>query len=601
MKKFGKITGINIFALSLIVLAVAFIVGVLAKNSLFVNFIRDAENKTFDYRQEIISKKRSSFLAKENISIVTIDDVSFEYLWDKYGEWPIPRGVYADLIDYIEQSHPKSIVFDLFFIKSLKSSSAEDTKLINTVKKYDNVYLAMNFDNIPAEAREPQVLPEKLAVNVEKSAKSNVSLKNMTFTNCRTILSGLLNNANVGMANVNRSTDGIIRTVSPFAYYNGEYYPYLSLLAADRYVNKAKTTTYQINDKSELVLGDRKIPLSKDGEVILNWYGASGQVYEMIPMYKLLLNMKEGKQEFDLNDKTIYIGTTATSLHDTKSVPVAKLYPGVEIHATFLNNVIENSFIHKSPLFVDVVIVVALVLVTLFIVFASNSAIFATLSTLMLLLAYAFGTYYSMYLNNVWLPLVIPFSAVTTVFALAYIIKYIIKSRDFEYQYKLATVDGLTDLYNHRYFQDTLKQQLETARRYGSNLSLIIIDIDFFKKFNDTYGHQAGDAVLRQVAQVLKKNVRTSDVVCRYGGEEMSIILPNTSNKEARINAERICKAVGETKFKLNATDESNVTISLGVSTYPENGEDPKDLIESADKGLYRAKENGRNQVGADE
>ena len=134
MKKFGKITGINIFALSLIVLAVAFIVGVLAKNSQFVNFIRDAENKTFDYRQEIISKKRSSFLAKENISIVTIDDVSFEYLWDKYGEWPIPRGVYADLIDYIEQSHPKSIVFDLFFIKSLKSSSAEDTKLINTVK-----------------------------------------------------------------------------------------------------------------------------------------------------------------------------------------------------------------------------------------------------------------------------------------------------------------------------------------------------------------------------------------------------------------------------------------------------------------------------------
>ena len=262
MKKLGKITGINILASALIILAGAFIIGVLAKNSLFVNFIRDAENKTFDYRQEIVSKKRSTFLGKENISIVAIDDVSFEYLWDKYGEWPIPRGVYADLIDYIEHFQPKSIVFDLFFIKSLKSSSIEDLKLINTVKKYDNVYLAMNFDNIPTEARAPQDLPKELSVKVEKSAKSKVSLKNMTFTNCRTILSGLLDNANVGMANVNRSTDGIIRTVSPFAYYKGEYYPYLSLLAADRYLNDKPTTVYQINDKSELVLADRKIPLT---------------------------------------------------------------------------------------------------------------------------------------------------------------------------------------------------------------------------------------------------------------------------------------------------------------------------------------------------
>lgn len=601
MKKLGRITVLNIFASAMIVLAAALIIGVLAKNSLFINFIRDAENKTFDYRQEIVSKKRSTFLAKENISIVTIDDVSFEYLWDKYGEWPIPRGVYADLINYIEKSEPKSIVFDLFFIKSLKSSIAEDAKLINTVKKYDNIYMAMNFDNIPAEARTPQNLPEKLQVKVNKSEKSNISLKNMTFTNCRTILSGLLNNTNVGMANVNRSTDGIIRTVSPFAYYNGEYYPYLSLLAADKYLNKQKTTVYEINDKSELVLGDRKIPLTKDGEAILNWYGASGQVFEMIPMYKLLLNIADNKQEFDLKGKTIYIGTTATSLHDTKSVPVAKLYPGVEIHATFLNNVIENSFIKKSPIALDIAIVSALILVTLFIVFASASAIFATLSTLMLLLGYAFATYYSMYLSNLWLPVVVPFASVATVFALAYVVKYIIKSRDFEHQYKLATVDGLTDLYNHRYFQDTLKQQIETSRRYSSNVSLIIIDIDFFKKFNDTYGHQAGDAVLKQVAQVLKKNVRTSDVVCRYGGEEMSIILPNTNYKEARINAERICKAVAETKFKLNATDESNVTISLGVSTFPEHGEIPKDLIETADRGLYRAKENGRNQVGADE
>ena len=183
-------------------------------------------------------------------------------------------------------------------------------------------------------------------------------------------------------------------------------------------------------------------------------------------------------------------------------------------------------------------------------------------------------------------------------FALSFLAKYLMKARDFEYQYKLATIDGLTELYNHRYFQDTLRKQIDIARRYNQAFSLIIVDIDFFKKFNDTYGHQAGDAVLRQVAQTLKKNSRTTDYVCRYGGEEMSIILPNTGAEEALNNANRICKAVAEKPFHLTPVDTANVTISLGVATFPDNAQTPQDLIEWADKGLYYAKEHGRNQVG---
>jgi diguanylate cyclase (GGDEF)-like protein len=123
------------------------------------------------------------------------------------------------------------------------------------------------------------------------------------------------------------------------------------------------------------------------------------------------------------------------------------------------------------------------------------------------------------------------------------------------------------------------------------------VDIDYFKKFNDTYGHQAGDAVLRQVAQTLKKNSRTTDIVCRYGGEEMSIILPNTTAEEAMYSASRIHKAIEERNFQLNATETGKVTISVGVATFPNNAETAQDLIEFADKGLYYAKEHGRNQV----
>ena len=142
-----------------------------------------------------------------------------------------------------------------------------------------------------------------------------------------------------------------------------------------------------------------------------------------------------------------------------------------------------------------------------------------------------------------------------------------------------------------------MQNQIEISKRYNQPFSLIIVDIDFFKKFNDTYGHQAGDAVLRQVAQTLKKNSRTTDYVCRYGGEEMSIILPNTTAEEAIFSAKRMNKAVEEKDFQLNATETGKVTISVGVATFPDNAETGQDLIEHADKGLYYAKEHGRNQV----
>ena len=180
----------------------------------------------------------------------------------------------------------------------------------------------------------------------------------------------------------------------------------------------------------------------------------------------------------------------------------------------------------------------------------------------------------------------------------AYVVKYILKSRDFENQYRLATIDGLTELYNHRYFQEQMLQQITNSKRYNTEFSMIIIDIDFFKKFNDVYGHQSGDAVLKQVAAKLKKNVRSCDIVCRYGGEEMTIILPNTNYEDAHTTAQKICDLIAEKPFKLVNNQESNVTISLGVSTYPQDGSTPSEIIENADKRLYVAKENGRNQVG---
>ena len=566
-------------------------------NNVISSFFEVAENRSFDYRQSLrVLHKQPT--PNNDIIVLAIDDASLEMLWDKYGEWPIPRNVYADIINHIEADKPQAIIFDLMFIKSMRANVAADKYFVDTMNKYDNIYTAMNFDDQPTDLRLPAKLPQRLALNLKNDSKVNIKNR-YSFTNCRSILSELINgNVHIGMTNVIRNNDGIIRKIAPIMEYNGAYYPYLSFGAASNYLAGKEVTDFSIDKNSNLNIEYTSIPLNKDGETILNWYGTSG-THTILPMYRLIKQMgNKNLSKFNFKDKIIIVGTTAMSLHDTKSVPVQDgVYPGVEVHATFFNNMLDNNFIKKTTPITDFAIVLSVVALIGLIVMTSSSTIFAVLSTALFGIGYLLVTYYVMDIFNLWIPIVLPTVAIIIAFALSYLAKYLIKSRDFEYQYKLATIDGLTELYNHRYFQETLRNQLEISKRYEQPLSLIIVDIDYFKKFNDTYGHQAGDAVLKQVAQILKKNSRATDFVCRYGGEEMSIILPNTNSEEALFNATRLNKAIAEVDFHINNTTNAKVTISVGVATYPSAGETPEEIIESADKGLYYAKEHGRNQV----
>ncbi|RKY83959.1 hypothetical protein DRQ09_09300 [candidate division KSB1 bacterium] len=160
-----------------------------------------------------------------------------------------------------------------------------------------------------------------------------------------------------------------------------------------------------------------------------------------------------------------------------------------------------------------------------------------------------------------------------------------------------AITDGLTELYNHRFFFDLLEKEFSKSQRHKLPLSCIMMDIDFFKVFNDTYGHKQGDIVLKEVARILSESVRDGDIVARYGGEEFSVILPKTEKESARIVAERIRRKIEETAFP-GGLEKGQVTISLGTSTMLNDEYDtPGELVEAADKALYKAKENGRNRV----
>lgn len=162
----------------------------------------------------------------------------------------------------------------------------------------------------------------------------------------------------------------------------------------------------------------------------------------------------------------------------------------------------------------------------------------------------------------------------------------------------LSITDGLTEVYNHRHFQDRLGEEVERLNRMKDAwLSLLMIDIDDFKRFNDTYGHQCGDMVLKHIAFLIKNAVRSIDIVARYGGEEFAVILPGATRGQARIVAERVCQVIRNTPFDLGGSRKAHVTVSIGVGTIPSGFKDKSQLVRMADSALYAAKARWKDRV----
>ncbi|MGB8700688.1 MAG: diguanylate cyclase [Thermosynechococcaceae cyanobacterium] len=162
---------------------------------------------------------------------------------------------------------------------------------------------------------------------------------------------------------------------------------------------------------------------------------------------------------------------------------------------------------------------------------------------------------------------------------------------------EMATIDGLTGVFNRREFNRRLKVELERSRREGHSVSLLMVDIDHFKKLNDTYGHQSGDDALRYVSKLLKREVRPGDQPARYGGEEFAVILPYADSNDVFIVAERIRILLAAQDIPIQDNQRVRVTASLGGATFPSDAQSEETLMAAADEALYRAKHGGRNRV----
>ncbi|MGH7611266.1 MAG: diguanylate cyclase [Candidatus Dormibacteria bacterium] len=160
-----------------------------------------------------------------------------------------------------------------------------------------------------------------------------------------------------------------------------------------------------------------------------------------------------------------------------------------------------------------------------------------------------------------------------------------------------ATTDAMTGLYNYRFLVGYLDQQVNVAERASANLSVLMLDLDHFKAVNDTYGHPAGDRVLRQFATLMLDTIRRSDLAARYGGEEFVVVMANTGRDDAELVAEKIRAAVGETEVRLEDGHAVRVTVSVGGVTFPEGSRGERNLLDLADRALYSAKRGGRDRV----
>jgi diguanylate cyclase (GGDEF)-like protein len=169
-------------------------------------------------------------------------------------------------------------------------------------------------------------------------------------------------------------------------------------------------------------------------------------------------------------------------------------------------------------------------------------------------------------------------------------------ARAFERTQTLSITDGLTGAYNYRFLVDITRKEIDRASRFGEVFSLIMIDVDSLKDYNDVHGHLRGSGVIKKVATITSSRLRSIDMLCKYGGDEFVVLLPRTPKAGAALAAERIRKAIEETRFPGEART-GKITASMGIASFPEDGRTMEDLISNADKVLYRAKRNGRNMV----
>jgi adenylate cyclase len=457
----------------------------------------------------------------------------------EFKQFPWPRKRYIELLNILDTAQPNVVAFNIIF----SSYNPDDVALAKAMQKHGKV-----------------VMPEAWDTQGESWFPVSKLKEAAIFT---------------GHIFGPQDGDGIIRKVQPLKNNT----PSLGIAAIQAYGTFAKIP-----------------PLPNlDQPLWINW---PSQV-EQVPYYSFV-DVVQGKVSADVfKNKIVLVGVTVPGI-DILVTPLNYNPPtgGVYLQAAFISNVFQHNFLHIFPVGGLIILLLLAGPGWCLAIIPWNSREKLGLFIAVCLLWQLFSLL--MLKINYCLPLAAPTTLLGITTGIVIWQDNLQLKAENQALYRLANYDGLTQIPNRRQFDEYLQQEWKRMAREKSQLSLILCDVDFFKLYNDTYGHQAGDSCLQKVAQAMSQTIkRPSDLVARYGGEEFAVILPNTNLEGAMIVAEEIRSQVKILAVPHTASGVSEyVTVSLGVTSMIPVADIPAALlVKSADEALYRAKQKGRNRL----
>jgi diguanylate cyclase (GGDEF)-like protein len=503
------------------------------------------------------------------INIIEITDSDLA----KIGRWPWPRSWHAAITKALTNLGAKSVYFDIIF--SEPSTNEDDAIFEEAIKSNKNVYLPFVFQN-----------------NI--IAKENMALPiNRLFS----FIKG------TGAVNIYPDIDGTLRRIPVvFEDKQGQIYPHAALKIAMDYEElsiegKTKRTVILSNGKKKV-----NLPISENNTMLINWAGKWENTFkhygflDILAGYQDILEKKKSEiNPKDFENSICLIGLTATGLYDIKPIPLQPEYPGIGIIANTINSILNKNYLFDVPAWINFLLICLLSLLPAFFIFGEKP-LREGINILLIGLLY-FLLNFIFFKNNVRIGLFSPLFGIALSSLSIGVYNFVKVSIERQSFFKMSVTDGLTGLYNIRYFKILLETELTMVKiDREKKFAIIMSDVDHFKNFNDTYGHQVGDLVLKEVATVIKNSVRSSDIVARYGGEEIIVLLRGSSSiEDAGDIAEKIRKNIENTSVR-ERENNHKVTVSLGVS-FVKPADTVDSIIKRADDGLYRSKILGRNSV----
>ncbi len=478
----------------------------------------------------------------KKIVFVTIDDQSFRIMGKR---WPWGRDMFAAFLEKIKPLKPKLVCFDIAFYGE-SSNKEEDLKFAQAIRDSGNVIL-------------PSYIGEKNTYILPLSSFGQNALA-------------------VGFVNKPKDVDQAIRSTRiTFSYGSGKF------------------VDYSFETKIALAFlgaGSKKlyIPADKYGTLPIN-FTTNYAEFKAIPIWQVL---QDKVKKEDIQDKIILIGTTSESFHDVHLTPLGSI-PALGVLGNCLVMLLDKNYLRPVSGGMNLLIIVLFCLITALATYKLSAVKGLLLVSAELVIFIATALF--LFWHNRQMDFFSPIFIILVTYLLVNAYKYVNLMMESATLRRLALTDELTGLFAFRYFQLRIQNEFDKAVHLRHDLSLLIIDIDHFKSFNDTYGHEQGNIVLKTTAKLIQDSCRKLDIAARYGGEEFCIILPSTEDKGAMECAERLRTMVERYDFP-GQDKVLKVTVSIGAaSLHHSQAQTATDLIKSADSALYKAKNSGRNKT----